>query len=327
MRLIRQPQRPAEWDKRIREFPNKSLFHESAWLDFLISAYPNTSVDYFEIRRNHALVGYFCAIRRRKYLFSFWEAPNSCIFMGPLAHPQVNQLELLHHLVAACRKEHIAHLTLCDPWLDPNILEQSGFVPEHQVSQICPLTDGKDSVWSKMNGTCRTRIRKAEKNGLTVESATDPEFADEFYSYFVTLLADKGMKPDYGIDHMRKLHAHLGNADRLFALRVKHKGQVIGAAYYPHDERAMYYGDAACSSESLPLCPNNLLHWTAMQLAVERGIPRFYMGGNPPSRFTRKFGGTLQPITRYHKSFVPLLHQARTAYQLLKKKSDQTGAL
>ncbi len=328
MKLIRLASRPSDWDKLIGEFHNKTLFHESAWLDFVVAAYPNACVEYFEIRRDCELLGYYCAIRAQKFLFSFWEGPQSCIYMSPLMHPYVDQLDLMRLLVAACRKERIAHLALCDPWLDPDLMEKSGFAPKHHVSQMCSLSDGKESVWARMDGTCRTRIRKAEKSGLTVESATDPGFVDEFYSRFAILLAHKGKSPGYSIDHMRQLFIHLGGADRLFALRVKHQGRVIAAAYYPHDERAMYFGDTAYEVESLPLCPNELLHWTAMQMAIERGIPLFFMGGDPlPSRFTRKFGGTLQPVIRYHRSFVPLLYHVRHAYRLLKKGKALTGVL
>lgn len=326
MKLIPLTQRPAEWDKLIREFPNKTLFHESAWLDFVTAAYSNTSVDYFEIRRGCELLGYFCATRRRKFVFSFWEGPKSCIYMAPLVHPQVEQLEIMQLLTDACQKERIAHLALCDSHLAPEIMEGCGFVPDHHISQICSLSDGKDSVWARMYGICRTRIRKAEKSGLTVESATDTGFIDEFYSRFTKVLAHKGKIPGYGINYVHQIFTHLGGADRLFALRVKHEGRVIAEAYYPHDERAMYFGDAAYDIESLPLCPNELLHWTAMQMAIERDIPIFFMGGDPvPSRFTRKFGGTPQPVIRYHRSFVPLLYQARQAYRLLKKWKAQTG--
>lgn len=318
MNLIRYERRPEQWDRIIGEFPNKSLFHESAWFDFVVAANPYTCVEYFKIQRGCELLGYFSAIRAQKFLFNFWEGPKSCIYMnmGPLVHPHVDKMELMQLLVATCREKHVAYLELCDPWLDQEVMESLGFVPEHHVSQICTLSDGKDSVWASMDGTCRSRIRKAEKSGLTVELATDLGFVEEFYKSFATLLACKGKSPGYDIDYLRQLFVHLAGADRLFSLRVRHEGRVIGTAFYPHDERTMYFGDAAYEVESLPLCPNNMLHWAAMQMAIERSILSFNMGGDPqPSRFTRKFGGTLQPVIRYHRSFVPLLYQARRAYR------------
>jgi hypothetical protein len=323
MKFIRLEKRPVEWDRHIAVFPNKTLFHESVWLDFIVATNPHANVEYFEIREGSDCVGYFCPIKVRKYFLNFWEGPHDgSIFMNmsPLAHSWVDKQELIVLVMAACKKEGIAHLTLCDPCLDPHLMERLGFVPERRVSQVCSLSEGKDLAWAKMAGTCRTRIRKAEKNGLIVESVTNQSSIDESYSLFATLLACKGKSPGYSLDYMRQLFSHLWKTDRILALQAKHDGRVIATAYYLHDERAMYFGNVAYDVKSLPLCPNNLLHWTAMQIAIEMNIPLFYMGGDPlPSRFTRKFGGTLQPVTRYHRSFVPLLHQARQAYHLLSK--------
>ena len=320
MELIRQERRPPQWDLLIQNFPNKSLFHESAWLDYVVASYPGTSVDYFELRNGPEPLGYFCAIRVRRFGFSVWHGPKNT-YMSPLVSPHVDQNKFAQLIVAACKKEWIAQLVLCDRWLDADPLKAAGFEQEIDVTHVCPLTGGAEAVWSRMVGTCRTRIRKAEKNNLVVEPATDPGFVDEFYSLFRRVLATKGRQPDYSIEQARNLFHHLGRGDRLFALRVKHQGQVIGTGLYPHDDRALYYWDAACNPDSLPLCPNNLLHWTAMKMAIERGIPQFDMGGGPqPSRFTQKFGGGLQPVSRYRKSFVPLLGEVQNAYQILKQK-------
>jgi len=319
MRFIRLEGRPPKWDQLIRNFPNKTLFNESAWLDYVLSVCPHSGVDYLEIRRGPELVGYFCAPRIRKFMFSMWEIPQFWHYMGPVVDPQVDQAKLVDLMLAHCKTEGIASLTLCNDWLDPGVMQAAGFTQESNVTHVCSLTGGAAAVWERMHGTCRTRIRKAEKNGLIVESATDPEFIDEFYPRYVRLLASKGLLPDYEIDQARSLFHHLGSADRLFALRVKLEGKVIATALYPHDDRAMYYWDAGYEPDSLPLCPNNLLHWTAMKLAIERGIPVFNMGGGPrPSRFTQKFGGSLQPLLTYRKSFIPLLDQAQKTYRFFK---------
>jgi Acetyltransferase (GNAT) domain len=323
LKLIKLEERPPEWDQLIGTFPNKNLFHESAWLDFMVAAYPHTRVDYMEIRRGLELVGFFCAIRSRKFIFSMWESPHYWVYMCPVVEKHVVQSELVDTILAHCLTENIANLTLCNDWLDPGVMQTAGFTQDSNVTQICPLNGGETTVWERMHTNCRTRIRKAEKSGLVVESATDPEFIDEFFPLFSNLLASKGKIPGYNSKQARDLFHHLGSADRLFALRVKHKGRVIGTAFYPHDDRAMYYGDAGYEPDSLPLCPNNLLHWTAMKMAIDRGIPVFNMGGGPqPSRFTKKFGGELQPLLTYRKSFVPLLAQARKAYHFFKREGN-----
>ncbi len=84
MELVRLAVRPPDWDQQIQRFPNKSLFHESAWLDYVRSSHPRREIEYFEIRRGPECIGYFCAIRTKKFIFILWGSP----FPGanPLGH-------------------------------------------------------------------------------------------------------------------------------------------------------------------------------------------------------------------------------------------------
>ncbi len=239
--------------------------------------------------------------------------------MGPVVEPGAEQEELVHLLTEYCRTKHIAHVELINDWFDVNIMQTQRFQVKNSLTYVCPLEGGVTAVWNGMAGTCRTRIRKAEKGGLTVEKANDPAVVEEFYSLFTRVLARKGLRPPYSLKNAQALFDHLSAADRLFALRIKLQEKVIATGFYPHDERAMYYLDGAYETEHLPLCPNNLMHWTAIKMAVERGIPNFNMGGGAtPSRFTQKFGGRLRPYLTYSKSFLPLFKKAGQVYHFLK---------
>ncbi len=322
MDLVRLPARPPDWDHRIQRFPNKTLFHETPWLEYVRSSRRHTEIDYFEIRRGPDCVGYFCALRVERLGLSLWGSPlpGTGMYMGPVVEPHVDQGELLDLLMEHCRSQRLAHFELINDWLDPAVMQAAGFRVVTSVTHVCPLTGGTDAVWARMNGTCRTRIRKAEKTGLSVESADDGGIVDEFHPQFVRVLARKGLKPPYDLDQARSLFRHLGPPDRLFALRVKLQDRVIATGFYPHDDGTLYFLDSAYDPEYLHCCPNNLLHWTAMKLAMERGITTFNIGGGPnPSRFTQKFGGYLQPYRTYRKSLIPLFDTARQLYHLFSR--------
>ena len=323
MKLVQLADRPHDWDQQIQRLPNKTLFHESAWLDYLRFTRPHSRIEYFEIRRGLACVGYFCAIRVRKFFYTYWGSPLAWagMYMGPVVEPHVDQEELVHLLTEHCRAERIAHLELANDWLDARVMQAAGFQVETSVTHVCPLVGGVAAVWDGMAGTCRTRIRKAEKSQLIAEEADDPAAVEGFYRLFVRVLTDKGSKPTYSLATAQALFHRLHSADRLFVIRVKHRDRLIAAGFYPHDDRAMYYLDGAYEADCLDLCPNNLMHWTAMRMAIARGIPSFNMGGGPrPSRFTQKFGGSLQPYLTYHKSFMPFFDQARQVYHFLSRR-------
>jgi hypothetical protein len=317
MELFRLAKRPPDWSREIQAFATKTLFHEPAWLDFVQTCRRRGRFEYFEIRQNGLKVGYFCALRVRKFMFRVYGSPlpEAGMYMGPLVNDGVNQRELVEALVGWCRSNGIASLELTNDWLDPEIMKSSGFQTAASVTHVCPLDTEEKAVWERLRGTCRTRIRKAWKNGLAGEIASDPHVAEEFYRYFTEVLRLKGRRPQYGVDRARSLLERLGPADRLFAVRIRRRGEVIGAGFYPHDDRAMYYWDGASDPAHLDLCPNELLHWTAMQAAVARRIPIFNIGGAPiPSRFTRKFGGDDVPYNRYRRNFIPFLETARSVY-------------
>ncbi|HEV8441209.1 MAG TPA: GNAT family N-acetyltransferase [Methylomirabilota bacterium] len=320
LELSRLAERPPDWDRRIGEFATKTLFHESAWLDFVLTNYPRATIDYFEIRRDGSAAGYFCALKVQRGFFHVYGSPlpGSAMYMGPVVDQNVDQAELAEALARVARRNGIARLELANDWLDAAVMREVGFEVAASVTHICPLAKDEASAWAAMRGTCRTRIRKAEKSGLVAEATADPTVVEHFYAYFREVLTRKGLTPLYDIERPRALMACLARRDRLFAVWVKHEGTVIGAGFYPHDDRAMYHWNSASDPARLHLCPNELLHWTAMKLAISRGISTFNIGGEPlPSRFSQKFGGRLIPYRAYRKSFVPLLEAARRLYHLV----------
>lgn len=312
------PGRPVGWDRTIADYPTKTLFHESAWLDFVGAMFPRGTVEYYALQRGGDTLGFYCAARLKKVLFRVQGSPlpRAGMYMGPLFDPRAcDQEELVKALLDNCRANRIAYLELANDGLDPEVMERFGFRAAPSVTHVCPLPEHEGAAWAAMRGNCRTRIRKAEKSGLVAEITDDPSVVDDFYRFMSLALRAKRLKMDYGLDRPRAMLAALLPRDRLFVARVLYRGRVIGAGFYPHDDRAMYYWDGASDPERLELCPNELLHWTAMREAIRRGIPSFNIGGAPvPSRFTRKFGGDEQPYRCYRKSFVPLLEAARRAY-------------
>jgi GNAT acetyltransferase-like protein len=312
---VRLSGRPDGWDRNIESYATKTLFHESAWLDFVQTIHPQGRVEYFELKQGDATAGFFCAVRIRKVLSILVYGsplPESGMSMGPLVGDGVAQAEVVQALVRVCRSNGIACLELANDWLDPQLMRRLGFRVSSGVTHLCPLGRDEGAAWAALKGTCRTRIRKAIKSGLQAELTDDGAIVDDFYRFMTLALKRRGLPPPYGIERPRSLMACLTPADRLISVRVRFGGRVIGAAFYPHDMRSMYYWDGASDPAHLALGPNELLHWTAMKEAIRRGIPLFNIGGGPvPSRFTRKFGGGEVPHHSYRRNFIPFLETAR----------------
>ena len=328
MELLRLAARPPDWDQQIRRFPNKSLGHESAWLDYVCAVSPGTTIDYFEIRDAGRVVGLFCMARVKKFWYSLYRSPLSGPgrHLGPVVEPHVNKFDFIRSLCALCKSSRIDHLEISNDWLDEDVMRQAGFRVSADVVHVCPLDGGSSGVWARMKGACRTRIRKAERSGLKPEATDDPGIVDVFYSQFTDILKRKRLPHPYSLAAVRTLFRYLIPADRLFAIQVKYEGRLVATGLYPHDERTLYYLDSAYDLDFMHLASNEMLHWMAIKLAISRGISQFRMSSGQSSRFTQKFGGAAAPYLVYRKSFVPFVETARSAYLVGRQIAREIGS-
>lgn len=329
VRFVRLPNRPLAWDSEIRTFAESTVFQQSSWLDFIRTCHKASEIDYFRILKGDSHVGSFSALKLKKGPFSVYGDPSFgyAADQQPLIAGAVDQSELLAALLDAARERSIDHLLLRGRWLDETNLLNMGFSATANVTHVCDLRSDEAQTWGELKGTARTRIRKAIKQGVTAERTLDPSIADHFYHVYSEVLRSKGKAPPFHLDRVRALLSLVGGGDCLFAIWAKHQGRVIGAGFYAHDDHGMYFLDGASDPNSLHLCPNEMLHWTAIRTAIAHGIDRFYIGGGPvPSRFTQKFTGYLLPQNTYDRTSNPLYRVAKSIYSVGKAVTNRAAA-
>lgn len=306
----------ARWDDLIVPYESREIFHQRVWLEYL-AASRGADIRLWGIRNGSRTVGYFCGGLVRKGPFKILGSPlkgwgtNS---MGPLVNRDVDEVGLLAALDGLAREEHLAMTEL-----EHTLLGDDAFLSRHYEatpgSTYLVGLGHAGSMWDALESTCRNRIRKALRMGLTVEDTADPAIADEFYDQYSDLMQRKGLVPPYPRRSPRLLVGHLKQAGVLFALRVRDRsGRVIASGLFPHDDRTVYFWGGASWHDSHDLCPNDLLHWTVMRLAAERGLRRYNMCGD--GRFKRKFGGTLLRIKRWRKCYWRSARWAQRGYQI-----------
>jgi hypothetical protein len=311
------PGRPADWDERIRPYHTKTLFHESAWLDHVLSIHPEGRIDYFELFDGAERVGYHCALRIVKMMIPIHGSPlggTGTNFMGPVVGADVDQHRLMRSLKRLFGPRHFMHLELSNPWLDRAVMEAEGFQVQEGVTHLCTLPSDEEAAWATLRSEARNRVRKAEKNGLVVERTDDPAVVDHFHEQFGEVYGKQGMDRPFGKERPRSLFDHLLPAGRLLPLWVKSGDEVLAAGLFPYDERCIYFWGAASWLKHQSLCPNELLHWEVIRFAVRNGIPAYNMCGGA-SRFKNKFGGEDVPYLTYYKSALPILEVARRMYR------------
>lgn len=311
------PEKHRQWDRLIAPYRMRELFHQSVWLDYL-EATQGVKKALYQLQVGSEILGYFCGGITVKGPFKILGSPLSgwgTNFMGPIVNEDVDPAAFLDALDDLARRERISMIEIESRIFSSEVMAKSGYEAAAGQTYLIHLTPrDPEKVWKTLDKKRRTGIRKATKNGLTVEDTDDPKVVDEYFRQYCDLLAGKNMVPTYSLERPRKLFNYLKSKDMLFALRVRTKsGEVVATGLFPHDDRSMYFWGGASVLSSRHLCPNDLLHWHAMTLAAQRGIELYDMSGY--GQFKKKFGGELVHLQRWHKCYSSVTRVARYVYR------------
>jgi len=306
-----------DWDRLINNFGSRSLFHQSAWLKFLEETRPGAKIIKFKITENNETVGYFTGFIEKKGLFKIFSTPRqgcNTPHMGPIFNNnQFDQQKFIDALDNFCKSEKIDQLEISSPCLNSEMMIKNNFKCREGVTYIVKLGSGEE-MWKNLDKkSCRYTIHKAEKNRLLAEDTSDPQIIEEYYKQLKEVFGKQKLVPTYPKERVLSLFNCLKSKDLLFSLQVKYENKIIATGFFPHNNKTVYFFGGASWLKYHYLCPNDLLHWTLMKIASNRGIKEYDMEG--AGSFKPKFGGKEIKIYRWYKSYNPLAKIARSIYQ------------
>lgn len=278
-----------------------------------------------EVRDGDATVGICQAItvhaRRGKHL----AVPYGPIITKPSAIPQ-----LVDALKEEARKQNCSFVRVTPFWPEGDTIENTKPAPLHLLAehiwyiplrQKDPWTDlqaydaavTEELILKGMRKNTRNLIRRAEKEGVTIEKSDDP-LAD--LEHFIELH-----------EETRKRHSFTPYSNAFFRAQVEHFSKVNGCTLY----KAIYDGEIIASSVHMHMFGETsyhhgasthkynkipasyLLQWTAIRDAMKRGDHVYSFWGIAPmhdeknpvrghpfsgvTTFKRGFGGRLLDLT------------------------------
>jgi hypothetical protein len=313
------------WDELLAPFPTRELFHRKAWLDYL-AASRHVQILQWEVTEANRTVGYFCGGILRKGPFRILGSPLkgwTTNFMGPVINDDVDHTSVLRALDLLAAEEHLAMVEMEYRTASNEAMRRGGYEPVTSWTYQIQLDPGNpEQMLRRMDKSRRYGIRKAIKAGLTVEDASDPAVADEYYEQFTDVLRRKRQAPPYPLAYAQLLHKHLKKAGHLYALRVRDaRGRLLATGLFPHDESTVYYWGGASVPEARQHYANDFLHWQAMCLAADQGLQLYDLSGW--GRFKKEFGGRFVTLNRWHKCYSHSAQLARKTYELYFKKRNR----
>jgi GNAT acetyltransferase-like protein len=167
------------------------------------------------------------------------------------------------------------------------------------------LAVGPDDLFCKFSQTRRNNIRRATKQGISIDFAQSRNDVSAYYPVYVDW-ARRRLLQITGVEKLQEeFFATRRNRELLLA---RYNGEVIaGLALRFFPGGIIEHAGNSSLLSALHLRPNDLLHWRAIEWACAEGLTKYGLGGT--SLFLRKFGGEVMPTTR-HRLDRSLLRQS-----------------
>ncbi|HUY74120.1 MAG TPA: GNAT family N-acetyltransferase [Candidatus Dormibacteraeota bacterium] len=298
---------PGAWDALVRAAPAGELYHTTAWLDHLAKTY-GVEVVRLGVVRGGELVGGLPLLLRRVGPFLLAGSPLTNVAtpqMGPLHLDQDGEAEVLAAFDRFQRRRGVglAEIIYGQPGSD-DALAALGYRVSDSLTLVVDLRHRSvDDLWRGFEGRSRTAIRKAEREGVTVEVAEDPVYIDEYVRMAGAVYGRQRRPPPIPAAFYRDLWDRFAASGVLRPLVARHQGRTIAAALFLIWGGRVYYQDGAGYPEHNHLGANNLIQWELLKWAVGQGLDSYDMvGAGLPAiaRFKASFGGVLvrRPLAR-----------------------------
>jgi hypothetical protein len=132
-------------------------------------------------------------------------------------------------------------------------------------------------MFDQLAGSARQAVRKAEKDGVSVEVSQRVEAVRDFYVLQCQTRKRHGLPPQ-PLGFFLNIWRHILSQNQGVVVLASHAGEKIGGAvYFFLGGRAIYkYG--ASDFRRQHLRPNNLVMWTAMKWLARNGATTLHLG-------------------------------------------------
>lgn len=307
------PAEIASWDSLVRRFPNYRLPHTRTWIDSLESAGCGHPL-YLAVEQQGEVVGCFPGLLTKVGPWQLFGSPLpgwQTVSMGPVFDPaRIDTARLMGAVLPFLEHEHnVDYVELLHTGLDPAAMRSLGFDGSPVITYRAPLyPDSPERAFKALHDSARRNVRRAERLGLTVSFETGDDFLDDHYAQLRDVYLRRGTTIPFGRERLAHGLRHLEATGNLICASVMLPGSRIRIAtgmflihkpelllwMWAHHTRYRWYR------------PTELMTWTVMRLAMERGCTSFdFMGGG---EFKAKLGAepdlTKQRWTRSRKAWM-----------------------
>ena len=275
-----------EWDATVRSFREYDVYYLSGYVKaFQIHGDGEPQLLYYEenglraiyvyMKRKTAIEGYYDSVTPYGY--------GGVLFEFGIANPE-QQMALLQAFWKAY-VEKMKEEGIVDNFVRYHPVLKNA-IPMKQISTVIDLgktiafdLESPEVIWENIISKNRNMIRKAEKNGITIEHGKGMELLDKFTEiYNATMDKDHAEKYYY---FKRPFYESIDRdlQDNYELFYAMYEGRPIAMSIMIFANGRLNYHLSGSNIEYRNLAPSNLLLYKAALWGYEQGCKTFHLGG------------------------------------------------
>jgi hypothetical protein len=304
---------PCQWDQVTGRYSNATIFHSSCWHEFLNQSLPGHVV-HFQIDVNQRTCGHWCGFLIKKFGMRVFGAPlpgTATDYMHPLFldTPPVGDFLTAVRRWAVDRR--ISMVEVGGEYFDAESLSTANYRLQYRRTYRVTLAGGEDAVWRRLKPAMRNKVRKAEKNRVTVIEDWSPDFPGQFFRMLQAVFNRQGKAPTYSLRRIETVVRVLKECGCLVPLMALRDDEPLASVILLLDDRTAYYWGGASYETAYGFGANDIIQWRALQLAISKGLVNYDACGG--GEYKEKFGGELIPLPAGYLSINPVFGLVRTS--------------
>lgn len=308
------------WNKFINDNPTHSFLQSWKWGEFNQKT-QNTEEKIFRfgIFKEDKLITIFQIIKINAKRGTFLFLPHGPI----LSSSGENILEILKtikkYLKNLAIKENCSFIRI-SPILKNEInnnyiFKTLGFhkAPIHMHAELMWILDiskDEDILLKEMRKTTRHAIKKAEKDGITIEKSENIEDIEKFNKIYQATVNRQHFTP-FSLDYLKKEFKTFKENNEASIFFAKYKDEIVSAAIIIYQKNEAFYHHGASNQQISKITPSQLMQWEIIRDAQKRGCNFYNFWGVSPedkkdhpwyglSLFKKGFGGFIEELLPAH---------------------------
>jgi len=274
----------SQWDELVDQSSHGTIFHKTGWLDACARSLKK-KVKIFGCFQDGKLVGGTSLFLDKKYGFVS-VASSTCTMtfyggfvlspsQGSGVHKQETfSREIIESLLKEIKKEHFFSVRIQN---SPDFLDIRPFTSNGWKSRVlyAYYISLEHDLESHADHLVKKNIRKAEKNGITIETFSD---ISRYYSLFSEMNARKDLKLPAPRELFTEIYSFISdhNCGEMVAAKTP-ENEIACAEIVVWDKRQAHIWSAASDARLLNTGAPNLLRFDSLKRMKARSIPRVNM--------------------------------------------------